>query len=115
MPTGLQRTWAAQSPESDSGPPKTPLHMQATRDHFLLYTEAAHSSQDEAPRWKFVLHPVGNDERLVGDDTDADANHTRRELLAVVRGLEAIDRPARVTLVTRSRYVSRGIRRHLNQ
>jgi hypothetical protein len=34
----------------------------------------------------------------------------RLELLAVVRGLEALDGPARVTLVTRSRYVSRGIR-----
>jgi ribonuclease HI len=37
------------------------------------------------------------------------------ELLAVVRGLEAIDRPARVTLLTGSRYVSRGIRRQLSQ
>jgi ribonuclease HI len=37
------------------------------------------------------------------------------ELLAVVRGLEAIDRPARVTLLTSSRYVSHGIRRQLSQ
>src|SRR3954453_9164459 len=89
--------------------------MQATRDHYLLYTETAHTSEHESPRWKFVLHSVGNDERLIADDTDADANHNRLELLAVVRGLEAIDHPARVTLVTRSRYVSRGIRRQLNQ
>ena len=34
----------------------------------------------------------------------------RLELLAVVRGLEALDQPSRVTLVTRSRYVSRGLR-----
>src|SRR5690606_23293920 len=34
----------------------------------------------------------------------------RLELLAVVRGLEALDGPARVTLVTKSRYVSRGLR-----
>ena len=33
----------------------------------------------------------------------------------MVRGLEAIDRPARVTLLTGSRYVSRGIRRQLSQ
>jgi ribonuclease HI len=89
--------------------------MQATRDHFLLYTEAAHSSEHEAQRWKFVLHSVGSDERLIADDADGESNHNRLELLAVVRGLEAIDRPARVTLVTRSRYVSRGIRRQLNQ
>jgi ribonuclease HI len=89
--------------------------MQATRDHYLLYTEAAQSGEHEAPRWKFVLQSVGSDERLLADDADADSNHNRLELLAVVRGLEAIDRPARVTLVTRSRYVSRGIRRQLTQ
>src|SRR3954464_3572818 len=89
--------------------------MQATRDHYLLYTETAHTSEHESPRWKFVLQSVGNNDRLIADDTDAESNHNRLELLAVVRGLEAIDRPARVTLVTRSRYVSRGIRRQLNQ
>ena len=33
----------------------------------------------------------------------------RLELLAVVRGLEALDQPSRVTLVTPSKYVHRGL------
>ena len=87
--------------------------MQANVDHFLLYTESFRGN-DGAPRWKFVLQSVGSDERLSAADAELESRHSRLELLAVVRGLEAIDRPARVTLLTRSRYVSRGIRRQLN-
>jgi hypothetical protein len=47
---------------------------------------------------------------MVISDEEATACGERLELLAVVRGLEALDGPARVTLVTKSRYVSRGLR-----
>jgi ribonuclease HI len=47
---------------------------------------------------------------MVVSDGEAEACGERLELLAVVRGLEALDGPSRVTLVTKSRYVSRGIR-----
>src|SRR6478672_13323477 len=88
--------------------------MQANSDHFLLYTEATRSA-DSASRWKFMLQAVAGDVQLTADDTELNSRTSRLELLAVVRGLEAIDRPARVTLVTGSRYVSRGIRRQLSQ
>ena len=88
--------------------------MQATIDHYLLYTEAART-YDSAPRWKFILQTVGGDEQFSAADSELNSRTSRLELLAVVRGLEAIDRPSRVTLLTGSRYVSRGIRRQLNQ
>jgi ribonuclease HI len=88
--------------------------MQATSDHFLLYTEATRSDGSDA-HWKFTLQAVGGAEKLSADDTELNSRTSRLELLAVVRGLEAIDRPARVTLLTGSRYVSRGIRRQLSQ
>lgn len=47
---------------------------------------------------------------MVISDNESAMCGERLELLAVVRGLESLDGPARVTLVTRSRYVSRGIR-----
>ena len=47
---------------------------------------------------------------MVVSDEETTACGERLELLAVVRGLEALDGPAQVTLVTKSRYVSRGIR-----
>jgi ribonuclease HI len=88
--------------------------MQATSDHFLLYTEATRSDAS-APSWKFILQSVGGDVQFSAADSELNTRTSRLELLAVVRGLEAIDRPARVTLLTRSRYVSRGIRRQLSQ
>ena len=39
----------------------------------------------------------------------------RLELLSVVRGLEALDQPARVTLITSSRYVRLGLRYGLEE
>lgn len=88
--------------------------MHATGPHYLLYSEATQTACG-APRWKFVLHSVGGEERFSAADTELDASPSRLELLAVVRGLEAIDCPSRVTLLTSSRYVNRGIRRDLTQ
>jgi ribonuclease HI len=84
----------------------------AARPHFLLYVEASgvHSG---VPRWKFVLQSVGSEDQFSAGDVEYEARTGRLELLAVVRGLEALDQPSRVTLVTRSRYVARGIRREL--
>jgi ribonuclease HI len=52
---------------------------------------------------------------LEADDTEPEVDEHRLELLAVVRGLEALNEPSRVTLVTRSRYVTRGFRYRLEQ
>lgn len=87
--------------------------MQATHPHFLLFSEGA-LHDGARPHWKFVLQSVGGEQRFAAEDTECETRATRLELLAVVRGLEALDQPSRVTLLTRSRYVRRGIRRGLN-
>jgi len=87
--------------------------MQANGPHYLLYSAA--SSKRGARRWKFVLQSVGSDDSFSAADMEPDTRESRLELLAVVRGLEALDQPSRVTLVTRSRYVAQGIRRELSQ
>jgi ribonuclease HI len=83
--------------------------MQASSPHYLLYAEA------EAFRWKFMVQSVGIEDCFTTADHEPDTtSKSRLELLAVVRGLESLDGPSSVTLVTRSHYVSRGIRRELN-
>jgi len=62
-----------------------------------------------------VLQNVESQRRFAATDSEPCDCGERLELLAVVRGLEALDGPAQVTLVTRSRYVSRGIKRGLAQ
>jgi ribonuclease HI len=88
--------------------------MQAASPHFLLFTEAS-ATTGVSPRWRFVLQPLGGDKFLAADDVEPGTSENRLELLAVVRGLEALDEPSRVTLLTASRYVNRGIRRGLSQ
>src|SRR5439155_20669268 len=46
---------------------------------------------------------------LEAADEEVDASPQRLELLAVVRGLEALEQPSRVTLMSASRYLRRGL------
>ena len=89
--------------------------MRALTPHFLLFSETRPRSNDaEAPcvggRWRFVLESVDGSMQFSATDDERECAAERLDLLAVVRGLEALDQPSRVTLVTRSRYVRRGIR-----
>jgi ribonuclease HI len=88
--------------------------MRATDPHYLLFSTAVSPSAGAA-HWRFVLQPVGSDASLAVADAEVDAPCSRLELLAVVRGLEALAQPSRVTLLTGSRYVIRGIRRGISQ
>jgi ribonuclease HI len=88
--------------------------MRATDPHFLLFS-GTFGPADGAAQWRFVLQPVGSDACLAATEEVADTRPSRLELLAVVRGLEALDQPSRVTLLTGSRYVLQGIRRGLCQ
>lgn len=83
--------------------------MTTPPPHYLLFAEASRNS-NSAQTWRFVLQDLATHRRFCATDTEPAACGERIELLAVVRGLEALDGPARVTLVTKSRYVSRGIK-----
>ena len=83
------------------------------RPHYLLISE---SSQLNGPgRWRFVLRSADGGERIVADDVDPEARGDRLELLTVVRGLEALEQPSRVTLWTPNAYVREGIRHGLRE
>lgn len=84
----------------------------ACEAHYLLFSEADVDGP-QGPAWRFVLEHVGGGESFTASDCEPLECLERLELLAVVRGLEALDQPAQVTLVTKSRYVSRGLKRGL--
>lgn len=75
--------------------------------HYVLFAEAQRCAAEG--QWRFVLQSVDGSEKFEAADVERETSAERLELLTVVRGLEAIDRPARVTLVTHSRYVNRGL------
>lgn len=90
--------------------------MPHVANHYLLFAEASIcpvESTSRRGRWRFVLESVDEQERLAATGDEPEVCDDRLELLAVVRGLEAIDGAARITLVTKSRYVYRGLHRGL--
>ncbi len=95
--------------------------MVFAKPHFLLFCDAHVSSRgaaDNLPtggRWHFVLERIDVTERLEAADSERAVPRDRLSLLAVVRGLEALEQPSAVTLVTTSRYVSRGLRYGLSE
>ncbi len=81
--------------------------MKVATPHYLLFSESCR--QDEQGQWRFVLQSDDGAKQLEATDTEPDVGGDRLELLAVVRGLEALEQPSRVTLVTPSKYVNRGL------
>lgn len=81
--------------------------MSVKAPHFLLFSDAARKA--DQGHWRFVLEATDGSERFSAADDEPEIQGERLELLAVVRGLEALPRPARVTLVTPSEYVNRGL------
>lgn len=90
-----------------------------TQPQFLLFCDT-HASDAASPvmgsagscfgRWHFVLDRLDRPEHLEAADSEPAIHPDRLALLSVVRGLEALDEPSRVNLVTTSRYVSRGLK-----
>ena len=60
-------------------------------------------------RWRFVLRPIDGSAALEVGDVEPDVWGERLDLLTVVRALESLDQPSRVTLLGCTRYVEQGI------
>ena len=97
--------------------------MSIPRPHFLLFCDGSLPSSQTLSttisqhrgRWRFVLESLDSSRRLEAADAETADTPDRIALFAVVRGLEALEQPSHVTLVTSSRYVSRGLQYGLNE
>jgi ribonuclease HI len=91
--------------------------MSVPAPHFLLYSEAAQAAEPSASasRWRFVLQSTRGETALEAADEEAAGSSERLELLAIVRGLEALDQPSKVTLMTPNRDIQRGLQFGLAQ
>ncbi len=87
--------------------------MPARRPHYFLRTQAA--APPAPPRWAFSLQAADHSPPITAGDLEPDASWERLQLLAVVRGLEALPEPATVILATASDVVRRGIKYGLEE
>src|SRR5262245_28016480 len=86
--------------------------MSVAAPHFLLHAETTVSTggRDAQGQWRFVLREPAGQTALEAADEEPLASPERLELLAIIRGLEALDQPSRVTLVAASRSVEAGLK-----
>jgi ribonuclease HI len=91
----------------DPSRPQVASESWGTLPEYLLVCEARSTNLDDG-RWHFALETAcGTPVLEAGDDEPGDLN--RLTLLAAVRGLEAIEGPAKVTLVSNNRYLIRSL------
>jgi ribonuclease HI len=76
-------------------------------DAIDLFTDGACSGNPGPGGWGAILRWRGHEKELSGGERATTNN--RMELLAAIRGLESIKRPARVRIHTDSQYVKNGI------
>lgn len=88
---------------------------QELAPQYLLFTEVSSSGQTSSSKWRFILEQMNGNDRFEASDIEDGVSVERMQLLSIIRGLEAIDQPAQVTIVTSSQYVSRGIKSGIQQ
>ena len=72
-----------------------------------LYPDGACKGNPGPGGWGVLLRYGRHEKELCGGD--ANTTNNRMELTAVIRGLEALNRPCRVTVHTDSQYVKNGM------
>ena len=89
--------------------PPSNLKKDSPPTDVLLYADGACSGNPGPGGWAFVmLHPASGKE-IERSGAERETTNNRMELTAVIRGLEALKRPASVELVTDSMYVGKGL------
>jgi ribonuclease HI len=81
--------------------------------HYLLSSEA--SRTNGSGHWRFELRAADDSARSEAADVEPDVWGERLDLLTVVRALESLDQPSRVTVVACSRYVEQGLQYGLSE
>jgi ribonuclease HI len=75
----------------------------------LLFTDGACSGNPGPGGWAFILRHPGTGKELEKSGGEPQTTNNRMELMAVIRGLEALKRPSHVELFTDSEYVRQGL------
>jgi ribonuclease HI len=74
-----------------------------------LFADGACSGNPGPGGWAFILRHVATEKEKEGFGAERDTTNNRMELTAVIRGLETLNRPTSIELVTDSVYVGKGI------
>ncbi len=85
----------------------------STLPQVLLFTDGACSGNPGPGGWAFILKHPSSGKQKTGSGGEAMTTNNRMELMAVIQGLEALQKPSRVELWSDSQYVLKGLREWL--
>jgi ribonuclease HI len=74
-----------------------------------LFTDGACSGNPGPGGWAFILRHPRSGKEIQRAGGEPETTNNRMELMAVIRGLEALKRPVTVELVSDSQYVGKGL------
>ncbi|MGO9113420.1 MAG: ribonuclease HI [Thermoguttaceae bacterium] len=74
-----------------------------------LFTDGACSGNPGPGGWAFILRHPASGKELESSGGQRETTNNRMEMMAVIRGLEALKRPARVEIISDSIYVGKGL------
>ena len=78
-----------------------------------IYTDGACSGNPGPGGWGVLIEIDNENIELSGGDRETTNN--RMELTAVIKGLSALRRPVKITVITDSKYVMDGINKWINK
>ena len=74
-----------------------------------LYTDGGCSGNPGPGGWAYILEHVPTGKRKKESGGEPATTNNQMELTAVIRGLESLERPCHVELITDSQYVAKGL------
>lgn len=101
-------------PITEVDPTDHPREPSFIMSSFELFTDGACSGNPGPGGWAFVLRGPGIAGDMEVSGGDPETTNNRMELLAVIRGLEALPGPSAVRVVSDSEYVVKGLREWLD-
>jgi len=73
-----------------------------------LFTDGACSGNPGPGGWAFILRHPATGKELESSGGERETTNNRMEMMAVIRGLEALKRPTRLEIISDSIYVGKG-------
>ncbi len=74
-----------------------------------LFSDGACSGNPGPGGWAFILRHAASGKEMESSGGERDTTNNRMEMMAVIRGLEALKRETRVEVVSDSIYVGKGL------
>jgi ribonuclease HI len=106
-----RRLWQKAAVTESSQGTAPPASAPAPDEQIELFTDGACSGNPGPGGWGAILRWRGVEKELSGGENPTTNN--RMEMMAAISGLEALKRPAQVTVFTDSKYLLDGITRYM--